>query len=160
MRSLLRIDVVVKHNRRYSIQTRGKKDEWKRERLLDGSSQSPRNMAKRPEIMDASDNIFTRTLRATGRQHRGARNETSERTKVTQDRWEGFNPGIAERRRHRSRRKREECAADGHARENRFPKAITCKQSVNASKIHVSSLAEREAGPIPICFSSQADFHT
>lgn len=36
-------------------------------------------------------------------------------------------------------------ASDGHARENRYPEAITCKQSVNASKIHVSSLVEREA---------------
>lgn len=59
----------------------------------------------------------------------------------------GFNPSIANGGTILEERKREECAPDGHARENRFPKAITCKQSVNASKIHVSSSVEREGEP-------------
>lgn len=66
------------------------------------------------------------------------------------------------RRRHRSRGKkaRGKNVPDGHARENRFPKAITCKQSVNVSKVHVSSLVERETRTDSVCFCSRADFRT
>ncbi|KYN14609.1 hypothetical protein ALC57_13183 [Trachymyrmex cornetzi] len=60
--------------------TRSGKDEWKR--VDNGFLQPPRNATKRPEIMDASDNIITRALHAmvVGIAKLGMWNETSEWT--------------------------------------------------------------------------------
>lgn len=85
MQSLFCINVAAKYNRRYPIQTRGKKDEWNERLLDDGSPQSLRNAAKRPEIMDASFLLGALHATIVSIEELGMWNETSGRTKVTQD---------------------------------------------------------------------------